>query len=514
MLSIGDIKNLFAQGIQYAKDRYKGVLYDRADDMCEYQLNLANSAQDINTLMNVIWLGNANSTWSSAFKAPKPICTGCELGYTGIQYGTAHVGWYFFYGIAGNISFNLSFFRLEMAPEEVVKKAGIPNYEAVRWNVLGGFGTIGENSEWYSIKPEWIRMTYEQPTYSTFTLSGQGDNISVTLASPIPMNFTITLSYTDMNGKAHTFNASMAAITPPAANVPNTCECGFGLGSFYYSYPLLSLTCTADGGSAQTGSAWIDHQLIKAGVANTLYGQALQTIGGILTKNVTPGWLWTTVQDAQTGIQYMFTHFFGKKFYQDDVKAQTNIPNSMINVYKQGVPYFNPTDSDMDSGDFRMVMTKTVKSESTGLDMPASYDITLPGGKEVVLTIASAPNVYPSAFAPYETPAYLYDKSGNIIGTGLIEANFYFDNTTMVKRLIGMAGGDPTDPKQVSIVLNALTKPQKFYQKLLGVLIVLFPVIAIIIGLVFVLRKDSKPKKYKIGLAVALLLLLYLFLKM
>lgn len=508
MLALSDIKNLFSKGMTYANSKYKGILFDRQNELSNYQLSLVNQATDLTTLMNAIWLGNVNKVWTTAFKAPQPICTGCELGYTAIQFGVAHVGWYFLYGIAGSLCFNLSFYRLEIAPSEVVEKE-YPNLqkgEAVRWCVLGGYGTTGNNPVWYSIPLEWIHLNYSEPSYSTFSLEGLGTNIkNVSLSSTTPMNFQVNIGYNDTENKSHTLQVNMTANTPPTANVPNSCECGFGLGSFYYSYTTMSVDISADGVTSNGGSGWIDHQLIKNGVANSLYGQSLQTVANVLSKSLTPGWLWTTIQDQQSGLQYMFTHFFGKKYFTDDIVVNQNISNSMINVYKQGVPYFNPTSSDMDSGDLQMVMTKTISYN--GMNMPASYNITLPGGKEVVLTIATAPNVYPSSFAPYETPAYLYDKSGNIIGTGLIEANFYLDNETLAKRMVSAAGGT-----NYMIVYNAMTKSQKLYQKMLGFFIVLSPLILILSAFWFIF-KNKEHRKNKFFLCLALLLIMYWILK-
>lgn len=511
MLSLSSIKDLYTQGMQYAKDKYPGLLYDRCDSLCDYQIDLVNKAQDINTVMNAIWIGNINYVWSTAFKGPKPICVGCELAYSGIQYGTAPVGWYFFYGTHGQFCFNLTFFRLEIAPGSIVDKNNIPKPQAVRWNILGGFGTTGTEPTWTSIQSEWIEMDYSTftPEYSTFMLNGFGKNITAQLRSDSPMTFVIQLTFNSADGKSHTLNVSMMGNTPPNANVSKSCECGFGLGSFYYSYPRTSCYISVDGvASPNEGVGWVDHQLIKPGIANSLFGQAFQTVSNLLTRNISGGWLWTTIQDDQSGIQYMFTHFFAKKFYQDDISPNVNIPNSMINVYKKGLPYFNPTTSGMDSSDVRMVLTKTVLSTYTGMNMPASYNITLPGGKQVVLSINTAPNVYPTAFAPYETPALLYDTNGNIIGQGLIEANFYFDNDTMVKRLIQFAGGDSTNQNEVNIVMNALLKKQSFLQKLLSVLIILIPVFIVLLCGIFIFKSDQKKIRSLLILSVLLILIM------
>jgi hypothetical protein len=207
----------------------------------------------------------------------------------------------------------------------------------------------------------------------------------------------------------------------------------------------------------------------------------------------------------------MLTHFFNKKFYQDDVQLQQNISSDIANVYQDGVPYFSPTTPDMDVGDMTMEMVSTVPNPVASINLPSKYKITLPGGKKVILAIATAPNVYPTAFAPYETPALLYDETGqNVIGTGLIEANFYFTNDVFAKRIIQQAGGDPNNPTEFNTVMNTLEKSQSGWQKFLGFLIGLLPlwIILIMIAVVF---KSKGDKKIKAMFMVAILLILYVF---
>ncbi len=522
MSSLQNIKNLFIEGMAYARKKYKSILYDPCHDLCDYQIKLVNQATDINTVMNAIWLGNLNYVWSSSFNAPQPICSGCELAHTQIQFGVGPVEWYFLYGTHGNLCYNLTFFKLEIAPPKVIKKhindGSLSLENSVMWNVLGGFGTIpssGQAPVWNSIQSEWISMIYETKSYSTFVLQGSGQNINVTLQSITPMTFDVVLTFKDTAGINHEFNTSMSALTPPLPNVANSCECGYGLGSFYYSYPSMSCVIKADGNtSPNSGFGWIDHQLIKNGIANSLYGQSLQTLSSIINKNVSGGWLWTTIQDNETSIQYMFTHFFAKKFYQDDIMLNNNISASMVNVYKKGVANFNSNDSEIDTSDFSMTMTKTVLSPYTNMNMPASYNIILPGGKKVVLSISTAPNVYPTAFAPYETPALLYDENGHVIGQGLIEANFYFDNNTMVSRLIDFAGGNSKNSSEVNTVMNALNRRQSMFQKFLGLIIVLMPLIVLLGCLLFIFkfRKEKITKTTKTLFVVAVCLLLYFLL--
>ncbi len=181
----------------------------------------------------------------------------------------------------------------------------------------------------------------------------------------------------------------------------------------------------------------------------------------------------------------------------------------MVNVYREGEVRFNPTKTIIDNADTRVRLVMTVSNPISGLNMPAKYEITLPGGKQIVLAIATAPNVYTNSFASYETPAFLYDSSGTqIIGTGLIEANFYLSNDVLAKRMIAQAGGNLENTNEFKIVMNGLKKPQTVWQRLLAFIIVLIPLWTVIICVVFVVYK--KDKRYvRFMLSIAILILLY-----
>lgn len=512
LLDLDGIKALFRKGMQHAKDKYFSVVFPKNNALCDYQLDRVNAAQDLSTLMNAIWLGNNNATWCNSFWSPKAICDGCEIRYTGIQFGYGQTGWYFFYGITGNFCFNLSFFRQEIAPPDVVE---IDRGEAVRWLVLGGYGTIPNAGDvvpqWFSLQPEWIYMKYTQPSYSTFTLIGQGTTKAISLSSVDPMSFLIDMTFTDTNGASHSFKTTLRANTPPTPNFPNSCLCGYGLGTFYYSYTDMSCTFAVNNGAESTGKAWTDHQYVRGGIPNSTYMQALAAIG---PQKVSSGWLWFALQDEQSGLQYMLTHFFADAFYQKDILGRpknNSIPMDIINVYKEGKTYFLPEDPIMNAKNLNVVLAQTVSVN--GLDMPAAYNITLPGGKRVVLKIATAPNVYPTSFAPYETPAFLYTPDGQKIGYGLIEANFYLDNKTLAQRMIASAGGNAGDPTQVNLILDVLNKKINGWRKFLAVLIVLLPLWILLTAILFVMYKKEM-RGLRMGLVVAILMLLYLMVNM
>jgi len=488
------IKQLFTKGTRYVKSIPKSVLFSSENKFLDTTLALAEKAENLTTLMSAIWLNLYSSYWESTFKSPESVESSEILQKTGIQFGYGMQGWYFFYGIAGDITFNLSFFRTEIAPPKVVREAGVEPSDAVGWLIQGGYG---KEDVWHQIPYEYILMKYDQPTVSTFNLQGKGTNISASLSSKTPMTFEIKLNWVGHTGP-HELEAQLSARSPPSPNFPGVCECGFGLGSWYYSYTDLDLVLSADG-TVKSGRAWVDHQLIKGGIPNSLYVQALQVLTD--TKK-SPGWLWFAVQDFEDDKQYMFAKHYGDKIYKDAIHKGDEFAPETVNVYKAGKLYWNPKDSDMDSSDAKIKVQEMVNIPNLNIDLPSRYDMILPGGKRVFLTIATAPNIYTSPFAAYETPAILSTPTGKIIGQGLIEANFYLDNDTLAGRYtLAAAGGE----NEYKIIASQVSRKHTRLQKILSLFIVLFPLFLILMAVGFIFyRKDKRKERVMIAFATGL----------
>jgi hypothetical protein len=497
ILDLQGIKTLYKVGMDYARNNYSSVFYTKQNDLCDYQLKLVDQATDLTTLMNAVSI--PNRTWSTCFNAPKNLCCGCELSKTGIQFGVGTIEWYFFYGTAENYVFNLSFFKQEIAPPQVVT---IDPSEAVRWNIVGGYGTINPPA-WYAINSEYIYMKYTQPTYSTFSLQGSGNNINATLSSPNPMQFACNLQFNDSTNTQRTFSFVLNANTQPSPAFPKSCLCGLGLGTMYYSYTDMNVNFIADG-KTSTGKGWLDHQLIKNGTVTGWYNQSLETVSNIFNKKKSPGWLWTSIQDNETGLQYMLVYFFNKKYYQDSISLNDDIQVTILNEYNKGVTNFSPEYI----SDFSMQMTETVNIPSMNINLPSSYKITLPGGKKVILKTVASPNVYTNVNASYECPSALFDSTGTKqIGTGLIEANVYFTNEVYAQRMIKFAGGDTTDQTSLNIVLDSLENKQTTWQKFLAIITALIPV-WLIITLIFFVFYKKKDMLIKTVISIGLYLVL------
>lgn len=518
-LSLIDIKNLFKEGVKHCKKKYSSMFFDRDDDFLDYQTSLVEKAQDLNSVMNAIYLGNSCSTWASAFKKPNPVCDRCEISNTAVQYGQGHIGWYFFYGVTDDIVYNITFFRFEIAPPGL---SNLHPSELARWMVLGGYGSISKK-EWYTIPLDWLYLKYNPfegttHSYSTFQLSGSNNTFSnVLLETTQPMEFNLDISFTDTLQNKRRLTVLMNANTPPAAAAPNSClMCVSDVGSMYYSYTDMNISVSAENESKQPGCGWIDHQTIKGGIPKSSYIQALMTVKNIITPKKSGGWLWIAIQDLESGTQYMLSHFFGNKYYGEDIKIGDNIPMSLINVYKKGVPYFKPQDDDtMDVSDLKVKLIETVPyhyDDNVTVNLPTKYTIILPGGKSTILSVClpEAPNVYPISGAPYECPSILYDSTGKrTIGVGLIEANGYFTTDVYVKRILRQAGEDPNNRRAFDLVKGTIKRKQSLLQIMIAFIYVLFPLILLVILLLVAMCPcDKAEKKTRIMIALVVFIVI------
>lgn len=505
LLDVNGVKQLYLKGIEHAKKNYNNPFSSKLEELCEFQKKVIQESLDIDRIMNAIWI--PNPVFENSFFDAKAMCTGCELQYTPVQFGHGNTGWYFVYAIAGDYAYNFSAFRVEIAPPDVVD---FDRSEAVRWIVLGGYGKVG--GEWYSLQPKWLYLKYTEPSYSTFSLEGSNQETSFYFGSSVPMQFDLRLEYTDMKGNKQKLISSLRGNTAPSANFPGAYGGFLGTASMYYSYTDVDISLSINDGKMQTGKGWIDHQLAKSGLPNTFYKKALKGALSALSENKSRGWLWFGVQDFESGLQYMFLHFFNpSKTYSEDVQKNQPLELHMINVYKKGVPYFFPTQSEMDAKNAKIVMTAT--TPYNGVELPISYDITLPGGKEVKLAIACKElNIYPVPHACYESPAFLYDKSGKyIIGIGLIEANWYLPYEVISQRYNTYTG--QTQDANLSVIKTGLAPPQTFWQKTYSMLVVLYPLWLLIILGTFILHK-KEDRKLRLILSIILVLIITAILMM
>jgi hypothetical protein len=476
--------------MDYAQKQRVPIFYSSHKDLCQLQRQTIQNAPDLNTIMNSLWFGNP--VWANSFDAAPTAHRGEEIALTPVQFGKGNLGWYFLYGIAGNYCFNVSFFRCEFIPPSAITSSmNIDRSQTCAWAVLGGYGTLStpqSPGQWYSIPLEWLILQYTQPSYNTFSLQGQGNILTnVSLQSVNPMQFTVQISFTDTQGNPRQLLAMLNANSPPTANMPNACMCGHGLGSMYYSYTDMAVSIVTDQGSGYNGQGWLDHQLIKGGFPTGWYTQALLTLNNAIAPPATDGWLWWAIQDAESGNQYMLIYFFGRKTYSDSISIGKVIYPHRVNVYEKGSVHLNPETSIYSKSRTTATVTEmvsvSVNPDWPNINLPSKYDIVLPSGKEVILSIATMPNIYTNFSKSYETPAFLYRKdTGAQIGTGLIEANHFLSND----QLATLAAQYMGTPSAVSTIKSGMFPKHNWWQVLLAVLVVLIPLWLLIALILFV----------------------------
>lgn len=508
-LDLNGLKKLYLNGAKYVKENFKNYYYSVNDKLYDYQTSLVQNAKTTSQLTASMLI--PNPYFQNMFNYPVPICQGCEIQYTGVQFGVGSSGWYFVYGVSNKYVYNFTLFRVEIAPPDVVN---IERSEAVRWMVLGGYGEVG--GDFYSIPFQGLYLSYSQPSSLTFVLEGSGNengnNLSVKFFSLQPMQFGFDISFTDTKKVNRQISSLMIANAPPSRNFPGACWCGFKLGTLYYSYPDMKIQINVlnDKGN-YVGNGWIDHQWVKGGFVDNLYYGAFQNVYNILKPKYSTGWLWISVVDNESDLQYMFIYFLTKP-YNDEItnkpilstnKDKKSFKPKVINVYKQGITYINPKDDVMNSDLCKLTILETFSI--LGVNLPKSYAIVLPGGKNVIAKMAcNTPNVYDSPNPSIENPGFLYDMQNNVIGSCLLEANLYLSYDQLSQRLLTYAGGNQKD---YTIVKEGYVPPQKLSQKVFSFFMFSVPFFVVLFCLVFIFC-GYEYKKEKVLVSIAIILLM------
>lgn len=507
------IKSLYSKGMQYAIDTYPKGLFMKYDDLCKYQLSLANKCKDLTTFGNIISI--SNPVFKTAFNGPKNVCQGCEIQYNPFQFGVGNAEWYFCYGVSNsgssNYCFEITFSKNEMVPPEVLKREGLDQTKYVLWSINGGYGIVG--GEWYEIPNETIMMNYEQTSYSSFQISTINNGIDNNVIKSCifgntnnPMIYEFSLSFIDKDNKIRKISSIMSSNTPPSPNAENSCgNCNNNMGSLYYSYTDMNVYMEINNEKV-SGKGWIDHQLLKSGIPKSLIAQAEVSVINTLIKPISSGWLWFAIQDYESNIQYMFCHFFNNKFYKDDIQKNINIPMHIVNVYQKGISTLN---NSTNISNTKVILTKTINLN--GIDLPSEYNIILPNGKEVILKLASSPNQYPTPYSQYENPALVINsKTNNIIGFGIIEANGSMTNDEYAKRYIEASGGDPNDNTAIKLVSDGLSPhfKQTNFSVFLAFVIFLIPLWILLLSSTFIFYKKEERGK-RIIMIIILLFIIY-----
>ena len=509
MLTLANLKKLFKDGMDYANQN-SSWFYPPIDDLDEIQNDLVQKATDLTTMVSAVRITNPNI--GAAYWTPKPVCDNCMLKNSQPLWGQAPIGWYFFVGNFGNMAYCITFFRIEIAPPQVFK--GQNRGDAAVWLIGGGYGS---QTQWNVLPYEYIQMKYTPLTYSTFTLVGTGSKYfgDCYLKSTTPMAYTFSVDYKDQKGVSHSVQATQQSLTPPQQAALNGFILGIlpGMGSLYWSYTDMDVTFVVNGSVHNNGKGWMDHQNLKLAnptgliQGSTRLSQVLYTVGKTLAKPSIVGWTWMFIQDMESGIQYMLSTELPKNYHSvpSSFKPGLVLPTARIcNIYKEGVPYNNPGACN----DVRIEVSKV--QIVGGHPYPLEYNITLPGGKQVVSRAVYGLNLFPNGpQVSCESPGVVFDKTGTKkIGYSILEINGPLTFAEMGMQSLVLAGGDIKS--QTS--MNAIEKGQKGYQptnrKVVAWLITLLPFIIFVL-LIILIFVGKKNRWAKLGLFISVSMVVY-----
>lgn len=510
MLSLPQLKQLHSQGMDYTV-KNTPWFFPAIKDLVTLQKNYVQNTKTLNEFMSAVSI--APPSFQAAFDVPEPVCDNCLLATTNPQYGQGNYGWYFFVGnfyLTGKpMAYNITFARVEIAPPGAVTLQD--RNEAVRWMVMGGYGTGPE--DWVNIPYDFIYMKYNKLSYSTFTLesdlSQPGEHITrCSLSSLQPMVMEFNVEFTDLKGGNHAIHTIQISRTPPQRNAAQgLTKFGLpGLASLYWSYTNMDVDSMIDNTAYTGGKGWMDHQTFKIAGVQEFQSQVFYTVVKTLIKPKPINWTWMFVQDEESGIQYMFAATLPDGYNDSPSTFKPGLvikPNS-CNVYEDAVPYNKPPIC----SDARIEVTEVQTVDSH--PYPLEFKITLPGGKVVISRAVYGLNLFmnPTGQISCESVGVVYDSTGKKeIGYSVLEVNGPLSNNEVSYNLLKNIGVNPADQSAVNIIAKGQNQEQPTSRKVVAWLIFLIPLFLVVMFLIIIFaRKDDRGGRFALCVALAMVL--------
>lgn len=461
------LQALFVDGLEYMR-QHSGRWVPR-DEALWAQVHAsatrrgALSAEQLAALATV-----ANSLPNSnvGFDPIRPL-GGTPSAHTCFAFGQGRAGWYFAYGNSTRpgasrvVGFTFIVFRLELAPPSVVRANGLAPDEAVVYVVGAGVGSDGT----WATRPRQAQLGKMACNDSQSMLQlDDGSTIAVDAnhglvaidcswrSTQSQAQLAVGLSLEATKGAAdgsdvidmrpvaerHSLSVRMRAEGPAVWNGAGGCiPCIAGVGSLYWSWPMMGAQMRIDGGKPTWGSGWFDHQWLDAGAPRgTLY--QLAAAAGASNASLPSSWIWLTLQlfgwPAYMLAVYLHAPPVAGATYKADLvnyypSAQTTIaekgPAASVRVIELALRRY-PSRLALQIGDREY-------------ELQASFPLSL------VFNSNGVPN--------WEGPARA-TRDGRLVGTGFIEAN----NVFPAAELNAMVAG-PLDWTQAQIA-QMQPKPQ------------------------------------------------------
>lgn len=336
------------------------------------------------------------------------------------QYNVGLFGWYWIYYTdkTNKCSFLFLLTRADLVPGYVNNKNNLENGESSLYILTVGCGNKeGYFSTPYIVLPGRFENNGEMINFNTLE---NKDGVKLNFKCNTYGNITIDFKGKTSSGKDLVLNTNLTTNTTPKFNGKDGCYplCKSGLGSNYWSFTNLKLD---DGENfysidkdiqtlSTNGKGWMDRQWTKTSNPNSLYIKLIslfsQRMLGIGT------YLWITIQ--LESVQYL-------------IIFEGNITNLNVNTKLKGI-YNTYT---KDSVKFKQKCTITVKkigqiSELKGVNYPVTLDISLDNGENFTSSCEETGLGYvldPTNNIHQTSGSIIKDHQGNIVGSGLIEAN-------------------------------------------------------------------------------------------
>ena len=367
-----------------------------------------------------------------------PLSSSNPLDYACFQFGQGNLGWHFCYGNLGLMAFSLMFFRVELSTPRILREMKIPPEAGVIYTISAGFGPKG--GPWTTMPATAVQGIYtcghqsytfkalpgaDCPWLESFTLTQDQGLTQVALQWVPPTT----------DGNTNGSVGYQVTLTPSKAPVfqgPKGCmPCSGGLGTLYWSYPLMSAQGSVGPLSSPTvgsGAGWYDHQWMAIGGAlNVKTLQLLNNIVGMFRAPAVVRWLWLTLQ-LPNDLQYMLSVLL------NGLPVVGATYNFSVVTKVQGT-----------TADYGVKGTVTVEAVAQlgEQSYPTKYSITLEGVTYTLQAAFGLSGVYlPSGVLNWEGPGDVFDAAGNHIGGGFLEAN-QLDTSDNLIATAGMRAGVP-----------------------------------------------------------------------
>lgn len=481
-MELQKLKNLYKKGMHYAIKK-SSWWFPPNKEMCDYQIELAEKAQDLTTLSSVV--GFFNHTFASSFPGPKEICSTCLHKNIPFQFGNGPNGWYFISGVCDNIAYCITLLRVELAAPHIIKKTGLEPSECVLWNVVGGYGDV-DKKEWITIPFTTIQMKYNKTSFSSFQLENLTVNEIIKyvyFSCDSTTKFTFNISFNDKDGNNHNIKSVLIPRGGPLPNAKNSClRCDYNLGSLYFSFTNPICIASFNNNEKQTGIGWIDHQTYKAFMPDGLWANLLLTLKRQISGDSKISWTWMYIQDNEDNTQYMIS----RQFYEDYNKnfvVGYKFTSQICNIYKDGVSYIQ------DDKCLKNVMIEVMNVKNiNNINYPIEYKITLPNNKKVTTKAVFGANTFINSALQdsYEIPGLLYNENGKNIGTGFLEINGMYPKEDYINRFIKLAAHGDQSKKE--LVKSALYLKQSLSIKLLPWIVIILIVSVIIYSTIYLYK--------------------------